>query len=254
MYQYEADVSTLSIVTGAAGELGGEVCRQLLDEGHEILAILKPRGKKLSQVESSERVHSIEVDFAIPPIIEELRSAIETSVRLNSFEKINIVHTAGYFCREKLPCLQSYSDVWQRMFHIHCVSVYGLVNAVLPYLSKIRQGCIVGVSSNLVSRVNRGTTAYIASKAALEATIKQLAYELGYLNIRCNCVSPGYFPSGMNDYLSKEKLDDLVNNTPLRRIATVKDIGKVIVGLLSDHTAWVTGQMITVDGGNTIGF
>ncbi|WP_052807257.1 SDR family NAD(P)-dependent oxidoreductase [Risungbinella massiliensis] len=255
MIQYkEVELPILSIVTGAAGELGQDVCRRLLDEGHNVLAILRPGGRKLREFNLPVPVTSIEIDFSNTPSLEDLKAAIESSVRLDRFKKINIVHTAGSFSKEKLPCSQSHLDMWQRMFNIHCVSLYGLVNVLLPYLSKIRQGCIVGVSSNLVSRVNMGTTAYIASKAALEATIKQLAYELGYLNIRCNCIAPGYFPSGLSEGLSKEKQNDLVNNTPLRRIATIEDIGNAILGLLSDHTGWVTGQIITVDGGNTIGF
>jgi NAD(P)-dependent dehydrogenase (short-subunit alcohol dehydrogenase family) len=255
MNQIETKSLTLSVVTGAAGNLGQAICTRLLKHGHQVLAVLRPGGTRLDRnLASSTPIISVDLDLANLPTLERIKTTLELSVPLYQFEEINILHPAGVFYKEKLPCSEEHWTTWQTMFNTHCASLYGLVNALLPQWTRIRQGSIIGISSNLVHRVNTGTAGYVASKAALEAMLKQLAYELGPLNIRCNCIAPGYFPSTMSRQVDQQKQTAIIENTPLRRIATVEDIGDAVLLLLSDKARWITGQTLVVDGGNTLGF
>jgi 3-oxoacyl-[acyl-carrier protein] reductase len=112
-------------------------------------------------------------------------------------------------------------------------------------------GCIVNVSSVNALRGHGGVAVYSATKAALDGLTRSLARELGPKNIRVNSVAPGYFESEMTGSLDEAARARIVRRTPLQRLGRVEDIGEAVLWLCSRRAAFITGQVLVVDGGLT---
>ncbi|WP_025681355.1 SDR family NAD(P)-dependent oxidoreductase [Paenibacillus massiliensis] len=241
----------ISVVTGAGGTLGSAVCKHLCEQQHEVIGIIRPGGTIPS---GHERMKLLEVDLEQSCTLSELSRGLETIVDFSRVERLNIIHTAGVYRKCSLPYTADELLTWEQMFQVHCMSLAAIVSALFPYFVACRQGSIVAVSSNLVHRVNRHSAPYIATKGALEALIRQWAYDLGPYQIRCNCIAPGYFQSELNPDIGSEQEERIQSNTPLGSIATGEQIEAAIYAFVTDSMNWVTGQTIIVDGGNSIGY
>ncbi|MFR7944628.1 SDR family NAD(P)-dependent oxidoreductase [Sellimonas intestinalis] len=141
-----------------------------------------------------------------------------------------------------------------KFFWVNTFSFYFIVSELVDLFKLIRRGNIIAVSSNLTKLVNNDTAAYIGAKAALEKITVQLAYQLGEYNICCNIICPGFFFSAMSNNIPLKVLEEIKKNTPLNQVVTEETIATVILDILCSKNLGMTGQIITVDGGNTIGF
>jgi 3-oxoacyl-[acyl-carrier protein] reductase len=113
-------------------------------------------------------------------------------------------------------------------------------------------GAIVNISSVVGLRGYRGMTLYGATKGGLDAMTRALARELGAWNIRVNSVAPGYLRTEMSSSMDQPQLQKILRRTPLRRLGTPADVVGPVRFLLSDESAFVTGQVLVVDGGITV--
>jgi 3-oxoacyl-[acyl-carrier protein] reductase len=118
---------------------------------------------------------------------------------------------------------------------------------------KIRtSGNIVFITSIIASRGYSGLASYSASKAGLEGAARSLARELGPKGFRVNCVAPGYFDSELSSSLDENKRNQIVRRTPLGRLAELSDITPAIEFLISEDASFITGNVITIDGGISV--
>lgn len=240
---------TLNIITGASSEIG-KYLKKYVDKDYNIVLYNKSieyyQESILINCDLNDNTKYKEVEKEIIKICDEIKP-----------EKINIIHMAGVLYRQDLEETWDYPE-WEKMFKVNCFSFYWIAKVVLNVISNrtyFYSGSFVAVSSNLTNRVNHNNAGYIASKAALEGIVKQLAYDFGNKNIRCNAIAPGYFRSGINNSgndCNVEKI--IINNTPLKRLGTANDMASVIGFFLDEKSSWVNGQVIIVDGGNTIGY
>jgi 3-oxoacyl-[acyl-carrier protein] reductase len=130
------------------------------------------------------------------------------------------------------------------------VALYNTTQAVLPHFKNKGQGSIINVVSNLTDRPVVPYHDYVAAKSAVIGLSKTLASELGSYGIRVNCVSPGLVDPTASSAATKEDVkDQLKSLTPLKRIATPNDITGPLLFLASDWSQFMTGQVLTVDGG-----
>tara|TARA_Y100000310_G_scaffold290606_1_gene317940 strand:- start:260 stop:619 length:360 start_codon:yes stop_codon:yes gene_type:complete len=114
---------------------------------------------------------------------------------------------------------------------------------------KNRFGRIINITSVIGIRGNPGQSNYAASKSGIIGFTKSIAQELGSRNITVNAVAPGYIETDMTENLSSQIKENLLNQIPLKRIGNPGDIAKVILFLTSDEASYITGQVISVDGG-----
>lgn len=149
-----------------------------------------------------------------------------------------------------------FSDVtaaqYDMIFDTNVRGVFNMTQAVLPLMIKRKCGAIVNVSSIWGVCGGSCEAIYSASKAAVIGLTKALAKELGPSGIRVNCIAPGVVLTDMTKSLGDDTIAELADSTPLGRCAQPYDIAAMIYSLSSDAASFVTGQVLTVDGGMTL--
>lgn len=140
-------------------------------------------------------------------------------------------------------------EMWDRMFDVNVKGAYNCAQAALPLMIHEKYGRIVNVSSMWGISGASCEVHYSASKAALIGFTKALAKEVGLSGITVNCIAPGVIETDMNAALSEEAMNVLKEYTPLNRIGAPKDAAEAIFFLASDKASFITGQVLSVDGG-----
>lgn len=156
-------------------------------------------------------------------------------------------------CNAGIAQQKLFSDIteadWDRMFDVNTKGCYRVIQAVLPQLLERQAGSIVTVSSIWGQTGGSCEVHYSASKAAVIGLTKALAKELGLSGIRVNCVSPGVIDTDMNRMHGEDVMHELAEQTPLGRNGTPDEVADVIYWLASEQSAFVTGQVLGVNGG-----
>ena len=140
-------------------------------------------------------------------------------------------------------------DDWRNVVDTNLGSVFNTCRAVSRGMMRRKSGSIVNVSSIVGLRGNWGQTNYAASKAGIIGFTKSLARELGSRGVRANVVAPGYVNTRLTDVLPEEAQQAMLANTPLGRLGDPEDIAGAVRFLCSDEAAFITGEVLLVDGG-----
>jgi 3-oxoacyl-[acyl-carrier protein] reductase len=140
-------------------------------------------------------------------------------------------------------------DDWQTVLSANLGGVFHTCRAVARGMMKRRAGAIVNVSSVVGLHGNPGQTNYAASKAGIIGFTKSLARELGNRGIRANVVAPGYVRTRLTDVLPEDARELMLANTPLGRLGEPEDVAGAVRFLCSDEAAFITGEVLLVDGG-----
>ncbi len=140
----------------------------------------------------------------------------------------------------------------ERVLQVNLTGAICLARAALRQMMKSRKaGRVINISSITGSRGYTGLTAYAASKAGLDGFTRALSREVGRVGITVNSVAPGYMKTALSEGLDEKQLEQIVRRTPLGRLCELSDIVHLVRFLLSDDAAFITGQVLTVDGGLT---
>ena len=158
-----------------------------------------------------------------------------------------LINNAG-ITKDNLLMRMSEED-FDAVININLKSVFNMTKAVQKIMLKNRKGSIVNMSSVVGVKGNAGQANYAASKAGMNGFTKSIALELGSRNIRCNAIAPGFIETEMTAKLNEEVVKGWREAIPLKRGGTPEDVANVCVFLASDMSAYVTGQVINVDGG-----
>ena len=167
------------------------------------------------------------------------------------FEKIEpvdlLVNNAGV---SEQSMFQDVSDeMWHRYFAVNVDGAFYTSQAVLPPMLHRHAGCIINISSIWGLRGASCEVTYAATKAALIGLTRSLAAELAPAGIRVNCVAPGVIHTDMLDALPPEIVPQLVEQTPLGRLGKPEDIAEAVAFLADERASFITGQVLTADGG-----
>jgi 3-oxoacyl-[acyl-carrier protein] reductase len=141
-------------------------------------------------------------------------------------------------------------EQWDDVMDINLKSVFNMTKQIIRPMMKAKSGSIINMSSIIGLMGNAGQGSYAASKAGIVGFTKSVAKELGSRNIRCNAIAPGFVETDMTSYLKEGEAGDKYKaGIPLGRFGTVEDIANVTLFLASNMSSYITGQVLSVDGG-----
>lgn len=167
---------------------------------------------------------------------------------LVEFGTIDVLINNAGITKDNLLMRMSEYD-FDTVIDVNLKSVFNMTKAVQKTMLKNRKGSIINMSSVVGVKGNAGQTNYAASKAGVIGFSKSIALELGSRNIRCNVIAPGFIETEMTAKLAPEVVKGWADAIPLKRGGTPEDVANACVFLASDMSAYITGQVINVDGG-----
>jgi len=145
--------------------------------------------------------------------------------------------------------LRMQKEDFESVINVNLTGTFNVTKNVVPYMMKKRSGRIINISSVVGISGNAGQTNYSASKAGIIGFTKSLAKEVASRNILVNAVAPGFIETDMTSVLKGDVKAEIAKNIPLRRMGTADDVANVVKFLASDDSSYITGQVISVDGG-----
>ena len=238
----------VALVTGSSRGIGRAVAAELARDGYAVCINYYERKDKADELVALLRAEGREA-IAVQADVSK-RSEVNAMVAQCERElgKITLlVNNAGVAGQALFQDVTE--EMWRRYFGVNIDGAFHTIQAVLPPMLHEHAGCIVNVSSMWGLRGASCEVTYSATKAALIALTRSLAAELAPTHIRVNCVAPGVIKTDMLDALPSEVLPQLAEETPLRRLGRPEDIAAAVSYLASDDASFVTGQVLTVDGG-----
>ncbi|MQG60735.1 MAG: 3-oxoacyl-[acyl-carrier-protein] reductase [SAR202 cluster bacterium] len=236
------------MVTGASRGIGAAIAKRLASEGAKVAINYNSSKEQALQVLSAVQEVSegilVQGDVSVQADAEEVLSQV-----IENWGKIDILVNNAGINRDKLLMRMDASD-WDDVMNVNLRGTFLCTKLVLPYLIKQRRGNIVNVSSVVGLSGNPGQVNYAASKAGLVGFTKALAREVASRNITVNALAPGFITSGgMVDELSSDAKETILKKIPMGRFGTVDEVAECCLFLCSDQSSYITGQVITMDGG-----
>lgn len=234
-------------MTGAARGIGKTVARALAFNGAKLLALdlEEPQGPDMFDADAC--IIQRKMDISRP---ENISRALEICLKELGSPDI-LVHVAGI----STPCLVENMDAdnWRHNIDVNLQPVYYLSRAVLPHMAGKGGGKMVFFSSMIASTGGETSAHYTAAKAGVEGYCRSLAREVGPSGIRVNMVAPGMIDTRMLDLMPETQKQSLTRRIPLRRIGLPEDLTGTVLFLVSDASAYITGQILHVNGGMYLG-
>jgi len=167
---------------------------------------------------------------------------------LDQFGTIDILINNAGITKDNI-LLRMKDQEWEDVVQTNLNSVFYMTKAVSRTMLKKKYGKIINISSVVGITGNPGQANYAAAKAGINGFTKSVAKELGAKNIFCNAIAPGFIDTDMIDSLPTEYIDNIISNIPLKKLGTTADVSNLTLFLASDLSNYITGQVISVDGG-----
>jgi 3-oxoacyl-[acyl-carrier protein] reductase len=242
----------IAIVTGGSRGIGRAIVQAFAAEGAKVAIVYRGSQSAAEELvravrESGGTAKAYQADVA------DLKSAEACAQKVEAdFGPVDVlVNSAGIIHDDLFVRLEP--DDWNKVLQTNLGGTYNFCRAVTYPMMRRRSGRIINVSSVAADHVNPGQTNYAASKGAINSLTRALAVELASRGVTVNAIAPGFIETDMSAAV-RNKAGDLIKKIiPMKRIGVPEDIAKVAVFLASADSAYITGQIITVDGGLSLG-
>lgn len=238
----------VAVVTGSSRGIGAGIARVLAGQGAKVVV-----NHRSSPDGAAEVAASIKAAGGQAMVIQADVSRFEEAGRLiketiDTYGQIDILVNNAGTTRDML-IMKMTPDDWNLVLQTNLTSAYNCSKAVARPMMKKRSGRIINITSVVGLAGQAGQTNYAASKAGMIGFTKSLAKELGSRNITVNAVAPGFIPTALTNVLPEEMIQATIKNTPVGRLGTIEDVAYAVLFLASNEASFITGQVLTVDGG-----
>lgn len=242
----------VALVTGGSRGIGRAIVEGLAAEGAKVALVyasnasaaedlvksIESKGGSALAIKCDVKVKA-EADSAVDQVIEK-------------FGKIDILVNNAGIVRDTLVATMP-EEKWRDVIETNLNSVYNFCHAVMRPMMSARYGRIINMSSVAARMSNQGQAAYAASKGGIESFTKCLAVEVAKRGITVNAVAPGFIVTDMTEAVRSAAEDKIVKEIPVKRLGQTTDIANAVLFLADEKSAYITGDVITVDGGLTLG-
>ena len=236
------------IVTGASGGIGKSIVKKLNDAGANILAT----GTKTEKLEELKKnftnIKILKFDISQSEKIEEF---IDNATKELGGNLDGIVNNAGV-TQDNLAIRMNLEE-WKKVIDINLTSTFLMSKFAIKKMLKNKSGKIVNITSVVAHTGNVGQANYTASKAGIIAMSKSMAIEYAKKNININCISPGFIKTAMTDQIDDKHKEAIIAKIPSNRLGKPEDIANAVTFLSSDHSDYINGETIHVNGGMYLG-
>lgn len=242
----------VALVTGSGRGIGKAIAMKLAANGATL--VINDVGDSAPAEQTVAEIRSI--NHEATAIMADVSSAVDVTrmveTAIATHGKIDILVNNAGITRDQLTMKMS-DEEWDKVLAIDLKSVFLCTRAVLRPMLKQRSGRIISMSSVVGIIGNAGQANYAAAKAGIIGFTKTIAKEVASRGITVNAVAPGFIDTPMTQVLPEERKQALMNNIPLGYLGTPRDIAETVAFLASEEARYITGQVISVDGGISLG-
>jgi len=237
-----------AIVTGGSRGIGLAIARRLATDGYDLVVTYQ---RDIDSAESARQELQalggmVEILAADVSTAEGAAATIETA--LEKLGKVDVLVNNAGITRDTLVMRMSEAD-WDDVVDTNLKGAFLVSKAVLRPMMRQRSGRIVNLTSVVGQVGNAGQANYASAKAGLIGLTKSMAKEIGSRNITVNAVAPGFIQTRLTDVLKDEQKAALLAQTPLSRFGQPEDVAAGVAFLASDDASFITGHVLTIDGG-----
>lgn len=242
----------IALVTGGSRGIGRAIVCSLAAAGAKVAFVYQSNREAAEQLAAEQNALGHEV-WALQADVSK-RSEVDSVVEqvLAKWSKIDILVNNAGIIRDSLLLAMTPED-WQKVIDTNLTSVFSFCQAVLRPMMSARYGRIVNMSSVSADFSNPGQANYAASKAGIEGFSRCMATEYAKRGITVNCVAPGFIETDMTTAVVNAAGDKIKSKIPVKRLGQPADIANAVLFLAAEESGYITGQVLKVDGGLTLG-
>lgn len=237
----------VALITGGARGIGQAIAMTFAREGADIVVAdvnLETAQKTAADIEAlGRKALALAMDVTDYAKVEEGLNKI-----LDKFGKVDILVNNAGITKDNLILRMSQAE-WDAVLNVNLKGTFNCIKAVSRPMVKQRAGRIVSIASIIGLMGNAGQANYAASKAGIIALTKTVAKELASRNITANAVAPGFIQTEMTAKLPEDVKAKMLQAIPLAKLGTPQDVANACLFLVSEDSSYITGQVLTVDGG-----
>ena len=237
-----------AIITGASRGIGRGIAEVFAKHGANVAFTYSASAEAAAILEKELRHLGVQAKGYQSNAADFNEAQILVDAVLLEFGNIDILINNAGITKDNLLMRMPEAD-FDHVMSVNLKSVFNMTKAIQKTFLKQRKGSIINMSSVVGIKGNAGQTNYAASKAGVIGFTKSVALELGSRNIRCNAIAPGFIETEMTAKLDEKTVQGWRDGIPLKRGGTCDDVANACVFLASDMSAYITGQVLNVDGG-----
>ena len=236
------------IVTGGNTGIGREICLHFAaKKANVVVNYLFEEEKELDLLSHIKNLggNGIAVKGDVSVLVD-AKNIVDTAIK--TYSKVDVLVNNSGITRDNLMMRMS-EDEFDSVINVNLKGTWNMCKSVTRHMLKNRSGRIINIASVVGIMGNAGQANYVASKAGIIGLTKSLSKEFGSRGITCNAVAPGFIQTKMTDSLSDEVKEYYLKQIPLNKFGAAEDVANTVEFLASEKAAYITGQVISVNGG-----